>query len=335
MGTILDRIKKGKLATPERIVMYGVEGIGKSTWAGKAPRPIFLCAEDGLPKTMIEQERLTPKTFPEFQADLNAVRRDAHEYKTLVIDTEDFLEQLIADHVSATEGGYEKNFGSESYQCGVKSITREIKLVASTLDRIVEERGMDIIILAHAAIKNQKDPGGTDFDRYVMKGYPAPTGFLREWADIVLFAKHDVYFSKKGRTAKAIAEARVIFTTWSRGWDAKNRHGLPWQVPLDAMGGYAAFAKVMAEGLVKGSSRAKDVAEEVIELMASAVFKDEETKAKTIAWLGGEPLDPAKIAEAHTAAKLMEFINRLQTMQPPKDGSGAPAAQEAVATAAA
>ena len=41
------KITKGKQKTAVRAVIYGVEGIGKTSLAAGAPSPIFLGAEEG------------------------------------------------------------------------------------------------------------------------------------------------------------------------------------------------------------------------------------------------------------------------------------------------
>ena len=43
----LDAITRGKIEKPLRLLVIGVDGVGKSTFAAAAPSPIFLDAEDG------------------------------------------------------------------------------------------------------------------------------------------------------------------------------------------------------------------------------------------------------------------------------------------------
>ena len=45
---MLDSIQSGKENRPPRIMIYGAEGVGKSTFAASAPNPVFIQTEDGL-----------------------------------------------------------------------------------------------------------------------------------------------------------------------------------------------------------------------------------------------------------------------------------------------
>ena len=89
----LSGIRKGPIRAPIRVLGYGAEGVGKSTFATGAPSPIWLGAEGG---TMaLDVERLPePKTWDEAMSSLSDVRNDAHDFKTLVLDPLGWLEPL-------------------------------------------------------------------------------------------------------------------------------------------------------------------------------------------------------------------------------------------------
>ncbi|MDR0869400.1 MAG: ATP-binding protein [Planctomycetaceae bacterium] len=46
--SLLQTIQTGKAQAPPRLLIYGTEGIGKSTFGASAPKPIFIPTEDGL-----------------------------------------------------------------------------------------------------------------------------------------------------------------------------------------------------------------------------------------------------------------------------------------------
>jgi len=96
------------------------------------------------------------------------------------------------------------------------------------LDTLRERQKICIILLSHVQIKPFTSPTGDQWDRYEMKGHKGVTGMLREWPDACLFAVYEVFRTKgAGGKEKTIGGGRIIQTTWSPGWDAKNRLSLP------------------------------------------------------------------------------------------------------------
>ena len=66
---------------------------------------------------------------------------------------------------------------------------------------------------------------------------------VKEWADLLLFANYKILVvatDDKGKKHKAQGGARVLYTSHNPCWDAKNRQGLPEELPLDfdALGPY-------------------------------------------------------------------------------------------------
>ncbi len=51
MGTkkkmCIESVRTGRIEKPIRVLMYGTDGVGKTTFAADAPGPVFLAAEDG------------------------------------------------------------------------------------------------------------------------------------------------------------------------------------------------------------------------------------------------------------------------------------------------
>lgn len=48
MAVSLAEVRFGTSAAPPRILVYGIEGVGKSTFAARFPKPVFIQTEDGL-----------------------------------------------------------------------------------------------------------------------------------------------------------------------------------------------------------------------------------------------------------------------------------------------
>jgi hypothetical protein len=231
----LGAVTKGKIATPERIVIYGTEGIGKSTFASDAPSPIFLCSEKGT-------ERLDVARFPEphsWREVLDAVEAlttEPHEYKTLAIDTLDWLEPMVWAQTCATKKNGEKraeHIEDYGFAKGYEYALDTWRQLLSRLDVLSERRKMHIILVAHSHVTTFKSPDTEDFQRYELAVHKKASALIKQWADHVLFAMLETLTHKQNNRAKGITTGeRVILSTRTAAYDAKNRGGLPERLPL-------------------------------------------------------------------------------------------------------
>jgi hypothetical protein len=245
----LGAVVKGRLVKPTRVLIYGIEGIGKSTFAAEAPDPIFIGAEDGT-------SELDVARFPEPQSwrdTLDAITElteTDHPYKTLAIDTLDWLEPMCWESVykgRKDKAGkpYEgiEDFG---YGKGYTAALDRWREMLAMLERLRLRRDMGIVLVAHSWVKSFKNPAGDDFDRYEMKLHAKAAGLLREWCDAVVFAAHETHTYEtsngSGRYKGVSNGARVLHTQRTAAWDAKNRYDLPEVLPLD----WASFAEAVA-----------------------------------------------------------------------------------------
>lgn len=233
----LANVTRGRVLKPARTLVYGPEGVGKTTFAVGAPSPIVLGAEDGLRR--LETPRFPqPNTFDDVLEALRALYRDPHDYKTLVVDTVDWLEPLIWNHICLRDK--KENVEDYGYGKGYNVALEEWRRLVLALERVREDKGMQIILLGHSQVKTFKNPLGADFDRYSLKVHEKAAGTLKEWADTVLFANLETFAvtregEKKGVFAKGkgvSSGARLVFTERTVAYDAKNRDSLPPQLPL-------------------------------------------------------------------------------------------------------
>ncbi len=238
MSNILSKIKRGDSDLPPRTLLAGPEGVGKSTFAAKSKNPFFICSEDGL--TGLEHiERLSPPNLVEFNEILDALLvecknpNSGKDINTIVIDTTDWLERLIAKSCCDRDG--KANIEDYGYGKGYVVAETELVSILQKLDAIRQKHKVGIILLSHVHIRTFNDPRGESWERYEMKGHKRFTGILREWPDACLFAVFEVVKTKtKGENReKTIDGGRIMHTQWSPAWDAKNRMNLPDEILFD------------------------------------------------------------------------------------------------------
>lgn len=246
----LASVTKTAAPRPLRVIVHGQPGVGKTTFAADAPAPVFLCPEDGIP------ESLKPDHFPgpdggwKWQDILDAITELAlgqHDFKTLVIDTLDWIEPLIWEHVCDQDGVTSIEKVGGGYGKGYQAALDHWRIFLSYLERLSKVKGMNVVMLAHSAIRNFKDPQSEGYDRWELKVHKFPAGLFKEWSDDVLFAQHEAVVVTDSRTKRkrgVSTQARIAHTVWDAAYDAKNRHGLPPEIPLS----WAEYATAIAAG---------------------------------------------------------------------------------------
>lgn len=306
----LEGIHRGKKKVPDRVLIYGVGGVGKSSWAADAPAPIFIAAEDGVNHLDVAQfDDPRPETYDEILEAVDVLTKEDHDFKTLAIDSIDWVEHLVRDKV-ISENRHEKTGQPwttqdyDAYGRGVKLAVDEFRKLIDALERLQRVKGMGVILVAHAIVANFKNPTGEDFMTYK----PALTGDLLpnlfgDWVDAVLFATYDVDVQKSKGFARNKAwsdGSRVVYTTHNACWVAKNRYGLPEAIDLDYET-YAGFRDSDRSASVDGMLK------QVRELRDRLELDDEKTK-KMDAWIkqaGEKPSRLQKVIDG-LKAKLAE-----------------------------
>jgi hypothetical protein len=231
MSKFLSQTRKGPVASPFKIVLYGLEGVGKSTFAAEAPRPIFMDVEGGTDD--LDVERLPAvATFEEALAAIDELTTEEHSYQTFVLDTADWMESLIWKHVCEANGV--KSIEDVGYGKGFTAALEQWRTLLARLDALREKRSMHIIVLAHSHIRGFRNPTGDDYERYELKLNAKAAGIVKEWPSAVLFARYATYtHTDKNKRTRAVGDgSRIVSTEPRPAWDAKNRYGLPEEMPL-------------------------------------------------------------------------------------------------------
>jgi len=227
-------IVKTKRSAPPRILIHADHGLGKSSLAAAAPDPIFIQTEDGLEK--IDATAFTlAKDFETVMDQLTYVYAEEHEFKTLVLDSLDWLETRIAEHVCRQ--AKKDSISDFSYGAGYTAMFEQFGRVVKAMNAIREKRGMAIILIAHSQVKTYQNPMGADYDRHCIKLRDKNAELFLEWADLVGFLHFSVFVSTKktgfGETTKAIGGSdRVLSCAPSAAYVSKNRYGITSDIEL-------------------------------------------------------------------------------------------------------
>ena len=235
--SMLESIQTGRENKPPRLMIYGQEGVGKSTLGASAPDAIFVQTEDGLGEIDCRKFPLA-QNLGDVIAALTALRDEDHEFRTVVIDSLDWLERLIFDEVCKEFGVRSIEKADGGFGKGYVDALVHWRKVLSLLDELRNKRGMMVILLAHAKVERFEDPENTAYDRYAPRLHKHAASLISEWVDAVMFATKRMRVSKDG-DARAIASPigadggeRVLRTNGSPACIAKNRFGLPNEIPL-------------------------------------------------------------------------------------------------------
>ena len=238
-------VTSGIQTAPVKTVLYGPEGIGKSTFASHFPDPVFIDTEGGTKRLNVK--RLPqPTSWAMLLDEVAEVRKGSIPCGTLVIDTADWAERLCIQAVCARAkvNGIE-DFG---YGKGYTYVKEEFSKLLDALEEVLNA-GHNVVVLAHAAITKFEQPDAVgNYDRWGMKTSKQVAPLLQEWCDMLLFANYKTVVEKAGSGPNAKNKAsggkRVLYTTHHACWDAKNRFDLPEEVPFD----YASIAHCLPGG---------------------------------------------------------------------------------------
>ena len=309
----------GKVEKPQRVVIYGPEGIGKSTLAAAFPEPVFLDTEGGtihLNVTRFSQ----PESWEDILGLIVQLGQSEHSFQTLVIDTVDWLERLLIEHIcrKSHKDGIE-DFG---YGKGYTYLSEEFSRFLQSLETL-RSRGMHLVMVAHSTIRKFEQPDAAGaYDRYELKLSKQCAPLLKEWCDLLLFVN---YFTKvtetDGRKKAVGGKERRIYTAHCAAFDAKNRHGLDDVLLME----FAAIAhvfpatgtlpapKAVPANSTSSSQPATQQQIKNIQGLWQQLSCGQEQMAKLFQWLDAEALAGAESWEDLTmeqAARAISFLSK-------------------------
>ena len=219
------KIKKGPQARSIRCIIYGPEGIGKSTLASNFPEAVFIDLEHGT-DSMDVSRFTTPSNLALFMDLLNSIAQE-EVCKTVVIDTADRLEQIVTKYVC--EKHQIRSIEDAGYGKGYTYLWETWQEILKALDKVIDS-GKNVVLVAHAQMRKFEQPDEMGaYDRWELKLSKKTAPLIKEWSDMLLFCnyKNNIVEDPKTKNRKAVGGKRVMYATHSPVYDAKNRFGLP------------------------------------------------------------------------------------------------------------
>lgn len=229
----LSSISRGRAFKAPRIFLYGAHGLGKSTFASQAPSPIFIQTEDGLGSIDTASFPLATSSADVMSA-METLYTQETEFKTVVLDSADWTEQILQREIEAKHDAKDLAYGKNAL-----ILAERWKQILDGLNALRNDKGMAVIVIGHCEIKRFDSPEVESYDRYQPKLAPRASALLQEWSDVTLFTnfrtivrKEDVGFKKSVSKGMTTGE-RLIYTSETPAYLAKNRYSLPPSMPLD------------------------------------------------------------------------------------------------------
>jgi len=225
-------VVRGKKMTPLKGLIYGYNGVGKSTFASKSKAPIFLDLEGNIDHFDID--RVPVNTLEAVEERLKHLLVHPHQYTTVVIDSVDKLEMRITQYIRQTKSKKELDYGRL-----YGFIAEHFESILEQLDRLRDERNMNVILIGHSAIKRCENPTTQVYDKYVLRLHEKSADLICDWAHFILFAVNDLSFEEgedlgfnKTRERVRMNDRRILYTMGNTAYIAKNPYNLPRTIPL-------------------------------------------------------------------------------------------------------
>lgn len=208
----------------------GDPGMGKSSLAALMPRPIFICAEDGLERVKedIRPAGVKIRSSEDLRELLRDIANEEHDYKTIVTDSVTALEAIFIDEVMEASGNpMSINQAAGGYGAGPKAVAAKHESFRKSVVKIAKKRGMHVVFIAHA--DTETVPLLDRDEAYMRYSFRLGKHSLRPYVDevdMVGFVRHEMFLRSRDKDAKvkrAASSGDRIFDCVPNAWSiAKN-----------------------------------------------------------------------------------------------------------------
>lgn len=243
MAITLASLKKKADPKMPIVLVHGTHGLGKTSFGAAAPDPVAILTEDGLAKIEIQHFPVAA-SYEDVMDAIAALYNEEHDRKTLVFDSLDHFEPLVwaeicrrNNYASIEAAGYGKGY------IEADKVWQEF---FDAMTALRNDKGMMIYLIAHTRIEKFDSPETEPYDRYTIKLHKRASALAQERADIVFFLNQRVSTlanetTKENKSAppKSVRGGgvgpRTLFTERKPAYEAKNRYGLPSEIPVGAV----------------------------------------------------------------------------------------------------
>lgn len=273
MAISLSDLRTVRADKPPRIMIYGNEGVGKTTLGAEFPNAVFLQCEEGTPGELELQSFGTLNEFGTVMEAMEALYNDDHGFNTVVIDSVTALQRLIFAETCRRGDEYGnakvriEDFGYGKGYVNAKVVQREF---LEGCDLLRRDRNMAVVLIAHSVVTTFNDPETASYDRYEIDLHKQLLGEVTRDLDAILLLKKPVNvkeekgkgFDQKRSRGEGSATTVLIHGVGKPAFVAKNRYGIPESMRFDRGGGFAALCQYFPNWTETGdASEASELAE--------------------------------------------------------------------------
>jgi hypothetical protein len=255
------KIVTGKQKRAQRVVLYGVESIGKSTFAANFPKPLFLDIEGGTSHLNVDRAEIN--SADELIVALNEVKK--LNYQTIVVDSIDWTERLVVEGLLAQHK--KTSIEDWGYGKGWVMVAEKMARLLTAFDDLIG-MNINVVLIAHSKVQRVEPPDlMSAYDRYELKMSKQASPLIKEWADELWFLKFKtkVMQSEGGKSKGMGGKERIMLTTHSAAYDAKTRSGLAEELPLEWQSVSHLFEQVKKQVIVKPEQAVEDWQQKLID----------------------------------------------------------------------
>lgn len=226
-----------EITRPVAVTLVGEGGLGKTTLASMFPSPVFIRTEDGIQSItdrsdvkVMPQAYTTKSVFEQIEA----LGTQDHPFKTLVVDSVTQLNTMIeSEIVKDDEKAKSINTACGGYGAGQSAVAEVHRKIRALLERLMKEKKMNIVMIAHADIETLEPPDSDPYTRYTIRMHKKSMQHWSDNMDLVGFIKQKTFLKGDGKTKKAVStDDRVITCYPTASHISKNRYGITKDLPF-------------------------------------------------------------------------------------------------------
>lgn len=251
MAISLSSLRSSKSDNPPIVLLYGVDGIGKTSLAAEFPNPIYLPTEGERAPSDVDMPTADISSLNDVFVLFEQLLMEEHEFKSVIIDSLDGLEPLVWQATcgrlginSIEEAGFGKGYVEADTEWN------EFLSACAALARA----GIYVVQLAHPEIVRFDSPTTDPYSRYQPKLHKRANALVREKADVVAFLNYRISLKEKevARQTKVThaegGKERQVHLNEGAGFNAKNRYSMPDTISYRKGQGFAELAKYWPGG---------------------------------------------------------------------------------------